>query len=265
MIQKPSYSERGRLGALRRYALYGNPGTPEGRIKGGKRGCEFFRLHPGLARKSGFVIRKEIKTPLRSSELAAFIGIMLGDGSIRSKYQFTISFNYKTDHEYAEYVARLIKRMFAVDYTILRRKGCLGADIIVSSASAVDFLLSQGLKVGNKIKNQVDIPEWVMDNPGFRKACLRGLFDTDGSLYAHRYKVNNRWYEYLKLDFTSCSKPLLHSAHKILSRLGIRSYLKGVHISISAQAEVNKYLATVGSSNSKFLYKWQKLDYWRSG
>lgn len=184
---------------------------------------------------------------------------MLGDGGIRSKYQLTISFNYKTDREFAGYIARLIKRLFAVEYIISRKKDSLGADIVVSSARVIDFLLKQGLIAGSKIKNQVDIPGWIKKNNKFQKACLRGLVDTDGSLYCHRYKVNNKWYEYLKLDFTSCSKPLLRSAYAIFTNLGIKASLKGVHITVSAKSEVNRYLAKVGSSNLKFVDRWEKL------
>jgi len=259
VIQGFSYSQRGRLGALRRYELYGNPGTSLGRSKGGRRTCDFFRLHPEMAFQRGFNIRKETRKPSRSVELAKFIGIMLGDGGIRSKYQLTISFNYKTDREYAEHVARLIKRLFSVEHIIAKRKDSGGADIVVSSASVVDFVLKQGIEAGNKIKNQVDIPEWIKRKSEFQKACLRGLFDTDGSLYCHRYKVNNKWYEYLKLDFTSCSKPLLNSVYAILSGLNIKVSLKGVHITVSAKAAVNRYLATVGSSNNKFLDRWKRF------
>ena len=259
MVIKLSYAQRGRLGALRRYELYGNPGTQEGRSKGGRHTCEFFRLHPQKAREQGFGNLKEIKKPSRSVALAKFIGIMLGDGSIRSKYQLTVSFNYKTDREFMEHVARLIKRLFAVEHIISKRKDSLGADIIISSASVIHFLLKQGLKAGNKVKNQVDIPAWIKSDMEFQKACLRGLVDTDGSLYCHRYKVNNKWYEYLKLDFTSCSKPLLRSVYAIFSKLGIRASLKGVHITVSAKAEVNRYLATVGSSNIKFLDRWKRF------
>ena len=250
---------KARLGGLRRVELYGNPGTPEGRSKGGRRVCEFFRLHPDLARQEGFVTLKKIKKPPRSVELAKFIGIMLGDGGIRSKYQFTISFNYKTDREFAKHVVRLIKRLFAVGHIISKRRESLGADIVVSSASVIDFLLRQGIRAGNKVKNQVDIPAWIKKDIELQKACLRGLVDTDGSLYCHRYKVNNKWYKYLKLDFTSCSKPLLRSAYAIFSNLGIRASLKGVHITVSAKREVNRYLATVGSSNTKFLDRWKRF------
>ena len=73
MAVKLSYAQRGRLGALRRYELYGNPGTQEGRSKGGRRTCEFFRTHPDIARQQGFGTLKEIKRPPRSAELAKFI------------------------------------------------------------------------------------------------------------------------------------------------------------------------------------------------
>ena len=259
MAAELSYAQRGRLGALRRYRLYGNPGTPEGRSKGGRSTCKLFRLHPALAKQRSFNTLKEIKMPRRNAELAKFIGIMLGDGGIRSKYQLTVSFNYKTDREFADYVARLIKRLFAVEYVILRKKGSLGADIVVSSARVIDFLLKQGLKAGNKIKNQVDIPVWIKSDIELQKACLSGLVDTDGSLYCHRYKVNNKWYEYLKVDFTSCSSPLLKSVYVIFSNLGIRVSLKGAHITVSAKSEVNRYLAKVGSSNIKFVDRWKRF------
>lgn len=259
MIDKQAWVEKSRLGGLKCIQLYGNPGTAEGRSKGGSRTCEFFRLHPVIARKQGFVTLKKTKIPPRSAELAKFIGIMLGDGSIRSKYQLTVSFNYKTDWEFAKHVALLIKRLFAVEHIISKKKNSLGADIIVSSASLIDFLLKQGLRAGNKVENQVDIPEWIKSDLEFQKACLQGLIDTDGSLYCHKYKVNNKWYEYLKLDFTSCSKPLLRSVYAIFSNLEIRASLKGVHITVSAKAEVNRYLAKVGSSNIKFLDRWKRF------
>lgn len=254
-----SYAERARLGGLKRYALHGNPGTPEGRSKGGRHTCQFFRAHPEIARQSSFNVSKPIQTPLRGVALAKFIGIMLGDGGIRSRYQFTISFNRKTDGDFAGHVAQLIRRLFGITCKIFKRKGTLGADLVVSSARAVDFLLKQGLVTGNKVRKQVDIPAWIKNDVEYCKACIRGLFDTDGSLYTHRYKVAGKRYEYLKLDFTSCSKPLLHSVHETLEAMGIKSSLRGVHITISAQRDVNRFLAVIGTSNSKFIDRWKRF------
>lgn len=63
---------KSRLGGLKRIELYGNPGTVEGRSKGGRKTTSLFRKNPLLAKKRGFIIRKEIKYPEKSLLLAEF-------------------------------------------------------------------------------------------------------------------------------------------------------------------------------------------------
>jgi DNA-binding XRE family transcriptional regulator len=94
-------SEAGRQGAFARLKLYGNPGTYEGRSKGGKKTIRLFHRDEKLARKSGFIIRKEIRYPVRCVELAELIGVILGDGALPGNHQLVISFNSKTDKEYS--------------------------------------------------------------------------------------------------------------------------------------------------------------------
>jgi len=48
-----------RKGAFARNKLYGSPGTPEGRSKGGKTTCQKLHSNPELARKIGFLVRKK--------------------------------------------------------------------------------------------------------------------------------------------------------------------------------------------------------------
>lgn len=64
-----------RSGALRRYELYGNPGTADGRIKGGTVSQRKFQDNPEQANLSGFKIRRDITRPERSALLAEFPGI----------------------------------------------------------------------------------------------------------------------------------------------------------------------------------------------
>jgi len=109
MINAVREISKSRLGGLRRIALYGNPGTVEGRSKGGRRTISLFHNDPVFAKKSGFIIRKEIRYPKRSVRLAELIGIMLGDGGLPGKHQLTISFNNKTDKRYSVYLKSLFK------------------------------------------------------------------------------------------------------------------------------------------------------------
>lgn len=51
-----------------------------------------------------------------------------------------------------------------------------------------------GLPVGNKIKNSVEIPEWIFGRKPYLIKCLKGLFETDG-----HYGLNRKFYvEYIQ-------------------------------------------------------------------
>ena len=209
IIDKPAWIKKSKLGGLRRNQAYGNPGTPEGRSAGGKKSIRFFHHDPEYARKVGFVIRKEINYPLKSIELAEFFGIFLGDGGIRGSHQLAVSFDYYKDAKYAIYVGNLIRRLFNLGHSVYKRKDNNGADVVVSSSHLIDFLKKYGIKAGNKVKNQIEVPIWVCKRLDYSIACLRSLVDTDGGLYQHRYRSNGKNYEYLKLCFTNHSQPVL--------------------------------------------------------
>ena len=57
-VHRASKSAAGRMGAYARMAQYGNPGTVEGRSKGGLRSIEVHRK-----RKTGFKVLKPITIP----------------------------------------------------------------------------------------------------------------------------------------------------------------------------------------------------------
>ncbi len=257
MSEQARRINKSKLGGLRCVALHGNPGTPEGRSKGGKSTIRLFHNNPELAKLLGFVIRKKISYPSRSLELAELIGIILGDGGVRSRLQLTVTFNYQTDLKHAEYICGIIRNLFSIDSSIKKRKNNNGADIIVSSSNVIDFLLKQGIIIGNKVKNQVDVPAWVQARLEYRRACLRGLVDTDGGVYVHSYKSAGKTYRYLKLGFTNCSKPLLNFVFETLSLLKIKAYLNGNHVVIPSKDGVKKYFGDVYSNNPKHINRFK--------
>ena len=259
MTNKQHWIKKSRLGGLRRVQLYGNPGTPEGRSRGGRKTVELFHQNSEFSRRKGFVIRKKIKYPGRCVELAELIGIILGDGGLSGNHQMVISFNRKTDKEYSLFLGRILKRLFSIDYYVHPRKDCNGADIVVSSSNLIDFLLKQGLVTGNKVKNQVDIPGWIFEKNEFQKACVRGLIDTDGSFYRHRYNSGGKNYNYLKLCFASRSKPLLNSVLRILNSLNFGAYLHGDQVFIYSRSGVKRYFEQIGSHNPKHFNKIRKF------
>ena len=258
MKNRLEWLKKSKLGGLRRQELYGNFGTLQGRSKGGQTTTKLFHDHPYLAKKVGFVIRKRIKVPRRSGNLAELFGIILGDGAIRNNCQLVISFNYQSDLEYAYGVGVLVRKLFCVSYHIYRRKDSKGADIIFGGANLVDFLLRHDLKQGNKVRNQINVPAWISENIKYRTSCVRGLMDTDGGLFLHQYQANGKLYKYMKLCFTNKSRPLLMFVFETLKILGFKAYLTGDHVQIHAKSQVIRYFSKIGSSNPKHIHRFEK-------
>jgi len=242
-----------RKGGLRRYQIYGNFATPEGRKKGGINSQRLFRLHPAYAKRLGIKIRKAIRKPKPSEELAEFVGMMLGDGGI-SNYQINLTFNAQTDNEYTGYVQKLIKKLFSISASITLRPLDNTNRVVASSRNLVKFLESKGLKKTNKIKK---IPQWILDNKSYSIACLRGLVDTDGSFYSYRHKVFDKIYCNFAMCFTNYSKPLLNTVYKILKYLNFNPIVDLEHVYLHKRKEIDRYFREIGTHNPKHLQKYK--------
>jgi len=200
---------------------------------------------------------KSTEKPGFSKKIAEFVGIMLGDGGI-SRYQLKVTLDSKKEKEYGKFVSSLIKSLFNVPVRVYYRKKESTVNFVVSRRALVLFCVQKlGLKIGNKIKQQIDIPGWITGNKAYSIACLRGLFDTDGCVFYHRYKVNGKFYNYKKISFTSFSGPLLQSAFKILNDIGVEARITKDRrdIRIESQRSVARYFEVVGFHNQRNLKK----------
>lgn len=212
----------------------------------------------GRYKPNSILVAKKIREPAHSEKLAEFVGIILGDGGI-SDCQVTVTLHAVDDKDYGSFVTNLIKELFEVPVGIHRSKRAMVFNYVVSRTELVWFLEKIGLKRGNKVKHQVDIPDWIKCDKKYSTTCIRGLVDTDGSVFTHRYKVKGKEYAYKKLLFTSRSEPLRQSVFRILSDLGIRVRLdNGYDVHIDSKADMAKYFEIVGSHNPKHLKRYQK-------
>ncbi|MBI2044864.1 hypothetical protein HYT23_02300 [Candidatus Pacearchaeota archaeon] len=214
---------------------------------------------------------KEIKIPRDSEELAEFYGIMLGDGNSyktsfyksrnnkRGVYVIKIVGDSRHDKEYlTNYVKPLIEKLFNIQVRVGRFKPKKGfqdppnAMFIEShSVKLINFLEEKGFPPGNKIKNKLRIPVWIKDHNKFLIACLRGLYDTDGSVY----KLTNQ--NSHQFCFTNYNQDLLNDVRNGLLSLGINCsrISKGKEIYITKKDELRKFLKLIGFSNDKHLKK----------
>lgn len=250
MLDQYWYVNKGaRKGGKANYKKYGTIGSPEIRKKKWQEWWE----KEGKYKKHKILEPLPFKKPKFSRDLAEFVGILLGDGGI-TKNQIIVTLHCVDDREYSKYVISLIKDNFDLAVARHKKKNCNAFDIRISRVGLVKYFTKRiGLKIGNKVKQKVDIPLWVKKKYGFQVSCLRGLMDTDGSFFTHSYKVSGKIYNYVKICFTSRSEPLLKSVSDILTKLKINHRITSdtYSIRIEAKKDVRRYLKIVGTHNPK--------------
>lgn len=239
--------EAAKKGGLKRQALYGNLGTPEGRRRGGINSIISQRL-----RGTNFQFLKTIRAPKDSWELAELIGILIGDGGI-TNLQVRVSINKIDDSEYLSHICSLFKKLFHTNPTVFYREST--SEILISRKALVDFLVSKGLPKGNKITQEIDIPKWIKDDRNFSRACLRGIFDTDGCVYIDNH--SKRKCSSINLAITSASGKLLYSIYELLAReMFVPTISSQRSIRIRKREQISMFFDKIGSSNPKHLKKY---------
>lgn len=206
--------------------------------------------------------RKQVILPKHSKELAEFFGIMIGDGGINNPWQANITLNSIKDAQYVNYIFNLCNKLFYITPAVHKRKTRNATVVSLASTSIVDFLVKNGLVRGNKLKTGLMIPKWIFKKPAYKKACVRGLVDTDGCMFIHTHKVLGKIYKNIGLCFTSYSQELIFQVADILAEFGIMPHIskRGWDVSLYREDDIVKYLKVIGTSNNRIKSVYKK---WR--
>lgn len=185
----------------------------------------------------------------------------MGDGGINNPWQANVTLNSVADQNYVSYVCRLGMKLFNIPPTSFIRKKKKAITIQFSSTSLVEFLVSRGLPRGNKLDAGLYIPEWIMKNGEYRKACIRGLIDTDGCLYIHVHRVNGKEYRNIGFCFCSYSPPLIAQIAAIFEEFGIMPHISGQgrYIYLYKKDAVIRYMQVFGTSNDRIGSVYKKI------
>lgn len=198
-----------------------------------------------------------VKTPkLDSIELAEFVGIMLGDGcSQKRTYQITISGGTIDGSFISEYIPTLIEYLFSKKVRF-RKMAKESFDCIFNSKEVHDMLFKR--YNFSSPKTNCEIPCHFFDNPSLLKACVRGLFDTDGGLHKHHVKS-------AQLHFTNKSKSLIKSLRRALIHLGFKPSRSTINHKEKCtwtiylfSEDVKKYHLEIGFKNPKNIIKYER-------
>ncbi|MBI2449839.1 hypothetical protein HYV49_06110 [Candidatus Pacearchaeota archaeon] len=192
-----------------------------------------------------------------NEKLAEFVGAVLGDGNINfykkgkeiGVYHIRIAGDKVKDNEYHTYLKDICREIFKLNAKKVIRPNERFLDIY--SKELVIFFIKMGIKPGNKITNQSTIPLWIFEKAEYIRACLRGLIDTDGSMF----RMSQRDFNLIRINFTNHNFTLLNDTRKGFLKLGYHpsKIINQRQFYLSRQGEIRKYLKEIGSSNKKHL------------
>tara|TARA_Y100000310_G_C20613868_1_gene779518 strand:- start:188 stop:1081 length:894 start_codon:yes stop_codon:yes gene_type:complete len=213
----------------------------------------------------------DLSLPEYSEELAELIGIVLGDGYIEyrncgpkiKKYSIKIAGDSIQSYNYMnQYIPQLIKDLFNVEVISYKSKDSNCIYVALNGKQVIEFFGKMGLKPGNKLVSQNTIPDWVWKDEEYLKACIRGLYDTDGSVY----EMLPHWPGLFQVYFGNKNLTLLRDVRKALIQLGfVVSKLSNVKKNrcpcfyISRKDQVFKFYKEIGFNNEKHIRRISKF------
>lgn len=198
-------------------------------------------------------------------ELAELIGIIIGDGFIskyNNSYRIGIVGSPKTDNEYFEIVKKLIKKVWNKDIKIIHRER--GLRITFGSKDIFEYLV-YNIKIPYGIGKceKVIIPLVISKNWNLVKHTIRGIVDTDGSVFStNKPRCSN----YPSIEISTSSYKLALQLKLILEKRnfrvtkiwGYKSKLSRVinyKIGLNGKDNLIKWLDEISFSNP---YKYQR-------
>ena len=179
------------------------------------------------------------------------------------QYYLEIVGNEDKEKQYFDYLKNILKKEFNLDAHIKTRER--GLRLKVYSKVFVEFLINELNLPYNKQKGQnIIIPKQIAQNPELLRYCLRGIVDTDGSLFLS--KKSHRQ-DYPTIEISTTSKGLALQLKEVLSnqfRIGFRTYkpkgfLQIYRLSVNGEEMVDKWFNEIGFSNQKNIDRYKKL------
>ncbi len=139
--------------------------------------------------------------------IAELVGVIIGDGHIyrkNRKYQIGVTGNPITDREYFEKLKILIFKEWKKEVKI--KIGGRGLRIVFDSKEICSFLIND-LKMfhGRGKCEKTEIPEIIYNDPILVKHTIRGIADTDGSVFVSKKPGIEK---YPSIEITTTSKNL---------------------------------------------------------
>jgi DNA-binding transcriptional regulator WhiA len=152
----------------------------------------------------------------QKERLAYLVGIALGDGNLSNPNGRAIRLRISCFSGYPKLAREIVQTIRALlpqnKVSTIKRKG-RSFDISVYS-NKLEGMLPWKVGAGSKIEQNAHVPDWILADSTFSKACLRGLIQTDGCIYVDR--------GYQMVNFTNNIELLWLDVRKMVEALGFK-------------------------------------------
>jgi DNA-binding transcriptional regulator WhiA len=209
-----------------------------------------------------------------NSEIAELIGAHIGDGNShvrKSDYRLIITCDAKKDKEYVALLADLFYKNFKIKPKVYIRSRNNSITLVVRSKKLHKYYTEKlDMPVGRK--TNIDIPSYILAKNAFLIACIRGIFDTDGSISIQKMGK----YEYPFIAISTTSENLAKTLIQQLKILGLKPFIsitrpgknnrKLTEFSVRVKGfdEVIKWKEIIGSNNPRNSLKLNKVAHGQS-
>jgi hypothetical protein len=209
---------------------------------------------------------KQIKFPIVDEEIWELVGACLGDGCLtkyfstyenRFLYETIFTGNLTDDfYYYKDRIIPILRSRFNLKGYYYTREKYHVICIPIRSRAIFDFFASLGMPIGKK-KNKIRITKNMFSMSKQNKAAvLRGLFDTDGHMFARK----DEGYKYLHIKITSGSYVFLKDIKALMNEFDLPAYIHGTDVIIRGNSNIKTWMEKIGSShpvNIKRYNQWQ--------
>ena len=175
---------------------------------------------------------------------------MLGDGCIyTSGSGLCISGHKYLDEKYLlEHVSMIIKTLYAVKPKAYLSSKKKEARVIVYSKTITKSLKEIGFPFGKKMKSRIRLPLVFREQAELQLCLMKGLFDTEGSIYPHNTAK-------VILEISNKHKDILRICKDINKQMTLGLNFTKDRAYLSGKKAVEAFIAKVGTSNPKHQYK----------
>ena len=174
--------------------------------------------------------------------LSYLIGLAIGDGNLSNPNGRAVRLRITCDKKYPYIIKEVLKILKKIApknrVTLIKRKD--NAVDISCYSNDWEKILGWKAKSGSKIKQKISIPLWIKNNNDYIKNCLRGLFQTDGSIYMDR--------NYLTVNFVTCIPTLMSDIEEMIRKIGFKPNLQKTN-----ESKNKKYTLRVNKDASEFI------------